>query len=176
MMSSGQGGPLVSWAVFVFGGICLMVGLAAFLGLCLMVGLAAFRAFRRDLPRQQEREHAERMKTLEMGFFVPPRVSPWPRTLACVSIGVLVPIGTFACAWITSLTTTDKLDVIVWGVTFLVSTTAIGCATSMGSALPHSSDRVDEITPTGNAKPPAFDPESFEAVPIHGIVNGSHRS
>ncbi|AGA27510.1 hypothetical protein [Singulisphaera acidiphila] len=127
--------------------------------------------FSRSLQRQQERDHAERMKALEMGFYVPPHESPWPRTIACVSIGGIVPLGTFVCAaWMTSLTVPESIQATVWGLTFMVSTMAVGCATSLASRLPRSSDRVKETAATG--KPPAFDPESFEAISAYSNRGG----
>lgn len=127
--------------------------------------------FSRSLQRQQEWDHAERMKALEMGFYVPPRDSPWPRTIACVSIGVIIPLGTFVCAtWLTSLTVPESIQATVWGLAFMVSTTAVGCATGLASRLPKSSDRVKETAAI--SKPPAFDPESFEAVHINGNRHG----
>jgi hypothetical protein len=116
---------------------------------------------------RQEWGHAERMKALEMGIYVPPRESPWPRAVVCLSIGVIVPLGAFVCAWLTTITAPMKMmeQGVVWGVAFLVSTTAIGCATSLAPGLPGSTDRAE---PSSTAKPPAFDPESFEAASRHG--------
>ncbi|WP_406695149.1 hypothetical protein V5E97_29345 [Singulisphaera sp. Ch08] len=134
-------------------------------GLILASLLATVTWFTRGLRRRQEWDHAERMKAIEMGFYVPPRESTWPRTVACISIGVLVPLGTFVCAWLTSLTAPDNSQEVVWGAAFLVGTTAVGCATSLAPGLSSSSDRVKETASTG--KPPAFDPESFEVVNGH---------
>ncbi|SIO59020.1 hypothetical protein SAMN05444166_5897 [Singulisphaera sp. GP187] len=144
--------PTISW------GILVVVGLILAMLLVTATWISCI------LHRRQAWDHAERMKALEMGIPIASRESAWPRTVACVSIGVLVPLGTFLCAWLASLTSPAWVQAVIWGAAFLVSTTAVGCATSLAPGLSGSGGRVKQARATG--KPPAFDPESFDL--IHG--------
>jgi ABC-type Fe3+ transport system permease subunit len=67
----------------------LAVGAAALLVL-LLLGYKAVH-------RRNERDHAERMRMLEMGFPLPPQDrSAWPKAMVCVAIGAGVPLVAFA--------------------------------------------------------------------------------
>jgi len=136
------------------------------LGAVLLV-VFPWRWFGSGSRRRRAWEHAERMKAMELGHPIIVQESIWPRALVCIAIGAFVPVGVFLCAWLVSRGAPGNAGIqgTVWGVSFLVSTVAIGCGTALAFGLLGSGDRTKQADAVG--KPPSFDPESFELTNHH---------
>jgi len=136
-------------------------------GAVLLLTFQPWRRFSSRSGRRREWEHAERMKAMELGHPIVIPESIWPRALVCIAIGALVPVGVFVCAWLVNSTPhgDEGTQGTVWGVSFLVSTVAIGCGTALAFGLLGSRDRTRQADAVG--KPPSYDPESFEITNHH---------
>lgn len=74
-------------------------------------------------------EHAERMKALEMGQTLPGDEPWWSPPKIAFAIGVIVPIGVFALAWLGS--ESPGFQPGAWIAAMVVGTTGIGCGMSL---------------------------------------------
>ena len=103
----------------------------------------------------------ERLKTRDLGFDRPgpSAKSEWlGPSAAAVAIGVVGPVGVCTVAWLTTLTTGEEPGVI-WGVAGLLGVTSLMCSSSL---LKHQQPALASADRA--AKPPAFDPDSFDLV------------
>ncbi len=112
----------------------------------------------------REREHAERMKALELGLALPEDESWTPAGIA-VAIGVGVPLGSLAIAWLAGQTSHVAAQPLA------VSAGAIGlggviCGTIL--ALRHSSDRQRLASLYPPEEKLAYDPDTFDVVGSRG--------
>ena len=87
----------------------------------LMIGMALHQGRRR-----KEREHAERMRAMELGLVPQPSGLDWPAAAVCIAIGAGVPLGSFAVAWLATLTTNVANE--IWFAPVFVSFAAIGAS------------------------------------------------
>ncbi len=71
-----------------------IVGVAVFVGFLCLSALFVFLMIRNG-QRRREWDHAERMRSLEMGLSVPPRDAPWAKAAICIAIGAGVPLISF---------------------------------------------------------------------------------
>jgi hypothetical protein len=62
---------------------------------CLLVLIAPAVLLILNSHRHRQWDHAERMKSLEMGLPVPPRDAPWAKASVCLGIGLGVPLIAF---------------------------------------------------------------------------------
>lgn len=122
----------------------------------------------RHLRQRREWAHIERIRALEAGQSLP-RGDAWP-ALAAIALGTVGPIGVFGCAWLSELTggagggswfgaTCVALAGVVGG-----SKLGLGLLADRREARAESS----MIQAGHNGKPPAYDPESFDAIARRG--------
>ncbi len=143
----------------------VVVGLG---GMALPIALVTTILTVRHLRQRREWAHRERMRALEAGQSLP-RSDAWP-ALAAIALGTVGPIGVFGCAWLSELTggagggswfgaTCVALAGVVGG-----SKLGLGLLADRREARAESS-----MAHTGsNGKPPAYDPESFDAIARRG--------
>ena len=119
--------------------------------------------------RHKEMEHAERMKSLEMGLVAQPSGLDWPAASVCIAVGAGVPIGSFVVAWLAMLTADAPAG--VWVASVFVSFAAINSARKLACRMidPKSVSRKGffEQASVPDRKP-AFDPDAYDVVGSRG--------
>jgi hypothetical protein len=120
--------------------------------------------------RRKEMEHAERMKSLEMGLVPLPSGLDWPAASVCIAIGAGVPIGSFLVAWLATMTADVPGE--IWLAPVFVSFAAIGSARKLAYRVidPAKSNSYKNVIkqasmPDGK---PAFDPDAYDVVGSRG--------
>ena len=146
-----------------------VMGLFAVLGLVGLVLVGAIIAVQ-QAHRRKEMEHAERMKSLEMGLVQSPSGLDWPAASVCIAIGAGVPIGSFLVAWLAAVTA--DVPGQIWLAPVFVSFAAIGSARKLANRFidPSKSSSCKGVikqVPVSDGKP-AFDPDAYDVVGSRG--------
>jgi hypothetical protein len=119
--------------------------------------------------RRKELEHAERMKSLEMGLVPQPSGLDWPAASVCIAIGAGVPIGSFVVAWLAALTA--HVPGVIWLAPVFVSFSAIDSARKLAYRVIDPKVGSRQGGPDRSASPagkPEFDPDAFDVVGSRG--------
>ncbi|GAC1464991.1 MAG: hypothetical protein NVSMB9_04170 [Isosphaeraceae bacterium] len=81
----------------------------------------------------REMEHAERIKAMEAGRTLPQDETWSIPAKVCVTIGGLVPIGVFFCAWMA--TNSVGFHAEIWAAAAIMGVSAVGCGSVLSYKL-----------------------------------------
>ncbi len=121
--------------------------------------------------RVRQMEHAERIRSMELGLALPQNSMSWPGAAVCLGIGAGVPIGSMVVAWLAMLT--NNLPSEIFGIPLLISFSAIWAAKSLADRMLGASEKAEAYSSKhgqvvhGSAKP-AFDPDAYDVVGSRG--------
>jgi hypothetical protein len=129
----------------------------------------------RNGQRRREWEHAERMRSLEMGLPVPPRDAPWAKAAVCIAIGAGVPLVAFVFTYL-AFTSKSGVDGEIWLAPALVSGASVIGACILAGTMFHGgsksgnssgADSLNGRQPIAGEKPP-YDPDALDVVGRRG--------
>ena len=112
----------------------------------------------------REKEHAERMKALELGRTLAEDESWTPANIA-VAIGAGVPLGSLGIAWLAGQTSPFVAQPISVAAG-IIGLGGVICGTIL--ALRHSSTRHQQAFPYQSEEKLAYDPDTFDVVGSRG--------
>jgi hypothetical protein len=119
----------------------------------------------KHLQRKQETQHKERLRALELGR-VMPTSNFWP-SLAAISIGAVVPIGSFLIAWMATMTHAAGDEAIL--AAMIVAIVAVVQGSRLALRMMDASRRAEEEAPSYlNQQKPFHDPDSIDVVSRRG--------
>ena len=117
----------------------------------------------------QELEHAEKIRSMELGLTPRKPQIGWPGAAICLGIGAGVPIGSMLVAWLAVLT--NDLPNEIFGIPLLISFSAIWAAKSLAEGMMNASDP-ETVPPSTRvqmaAKSPTFDPDAYDVAGSRG--------
>jgi hypothetical protein len=119
--------------------------------------------------RRKEMEHAERMKSLEMGLVPQPSGLDWPAASICIAVGAGVPIGSFLVAWFATMTSDVPGE--IWLAPVFVSFAAIGSTRKLAFRIIDPKNGLKSVSraqTTSTVDKPAFDPDAYDVVGSRG--------
>ena len=118
--------------------------------------------------RVREMEHAERIRSIELGAALPTegRLN-WPGAALCIAIGGLVPIGSMLAAWGVVAQNADEGG--VFGIALVVSCVAIWAAQSLANRMLRGAGEVEPSPENSRATAKSHhDPDAFDVVGSRG--------
>jgi len=126
----------------------------------------AWLAFK-NLRREREMEHLERLKAFDVGMPFPGDAPWWSPNRVAAGIGVGVPIFAFATAFLTTRMSHGPQDIAIWASTGAVSVAAIICGSVLAFHLPKPAEPQPRAM-TGMDSKPEFDPDAYDTAGRRG--------
>ncbi len=139
-------------------------------------GLVILLTVLRNGQRRREWEHAERMRSLEMGLPLAPRNAPWAKATVGLAIGAGVPLYAFLFTGLSTTNGPETLSSEIWLAPTLVSLVSVVGACILTGYLFGQGSRSDQVPAAGETSvfhnahgmKPAHDPDAFDVAGSRG--------